>query len=232
MTSEHNLSGRGKKSSIDLRRLKYFRAVCDHGGFSRAASVIGVAQPALTRQIKLLEAEIGLPLIERNGRGAKPSEQGRFLLDRARGLLDGLDEVVRDLRQAFTAAGGAVTLGVCPTIAPFFVDDLTEHVARNHPNLSLSVIQAYSGDLRNLMAVGRLDMALTYSTPMSSESFTSRDLFSERLVLVSGYSRVRRRKRCRLAELASLKLILPSRIHTLRGIIDRACSMQAIVLKP
>ena len=69
--------------SIDVKRLRYFIAVCNHGGFSHAANVIGVAQPALTRQIKLLEQELGLTLITRNGRGAGPTEEGRFLLARS-----------------------------------------------------------------------------------------------------------------------------------------------------
>ena len=57
------------KGSVDLRRLRYFIAVCDHRGFSRASSAAGVAQPALTRQVKLLEKQLGLPLITRTGRG-------------------------------------------------------------------------------------------------------------------------------------------------------------------
>ena len=66
---------------VDVKRLRYFIAVCKHGGFSHAASVIGVAQPALTRQVQLLERELGLKLITRTGRGATPTEEGRFLLD-------------------------------------------------------------------------------------------------------------------------------------------------------
>jgi DNA-binding transcriptional LysR family regulator len=154
-------AGVAEKPGVDLRRLRYFLAVCDHGGFSRAAAAIGVAQPALTRQMKLLEKEIGLPLIERTRRGAHPSEQGRFLIARARQHLESVDGVIRDLRQAFTTTSGRVTLGVCPTIAPFFLNDLTEHICRYHPNVTLSIIQAHSGDLSNLMNSGHLDIALT-----------------------------------------------------------------------
>ena len=81
--------------AIDLRRLRYFIAVCDHGSISRAASIIGMAQPALTRQIQLLEKETGLSLIHRTGRGAAPSQQGRFLLDRSRAHIESLDTLVR-----------------------------------------------------------------------------------------------------------------------------------------
>src|SRR5690349_904722 len=68
-----------ERSGVGLKRLRYFVAVCDHGGFSRAATVLGMAQPALTRQIQILEQEVGLSLLIRTGRGAEPTEQGRYL---------------------------------------------------------------------------------------------------------------------------------------------------------
>ena len=222
-----------EKPGVDLRRLRYFLAVCDHGGFSRAAAAIGVAQPALTRQIKLIEKEIGLPLIERTTRGAQPSEQGRFLIARARQHLESVDGVIRDLRQAFTTTSGRVTLGVCPTIAPFFLNDLSQHIYRYHPNVTLSIIQAHSGDLKNLMNSGHIDIALTYRTPIASH-FSSMDLFSERLVLVSNAS-VRGgqgRRTLTLPGLTGLKLILPSRTHELRSIIDRACRIRNVTFDP
>jgi DNA-binding transcriptional LysR family regulator len=226
-------TGVAEKPGVDLRRLRYFLAVCDHGGFSRAAVAIGVAQPALTRQIKLLEKEIGLPLIERTRRGAQPSEQGQFLIARARQHLESVDGVIRDLRQAFTTTSGRVTLGICPTIAPFFLSDLTQHIYRYHPNVTLSIIQAHSGDLKNLMNSGHLDIALTYRTPIANR-FCSTDLFSERLVLVSGSAASGRqgRRTLTLPGVTGLKLILPSRTHELRSIIDRACRIRNVTVDP
>jgi len=86
-------------AGIDVRRLKYFIAVCNNGGFSRASNVIGIAQPALTRQVKLLEKEIGLPLVIRTGRGAEPTAEGKFLLARSVEHLEGLDNIVKELKQ-------------------------------------------------------------------------------------------------------------------------------------
>src|SRR5262249_8885808 len=147
---------------IDVKRLRYFIAVCKHGGFSRAASVIGVAQPALTRQVQLLERELGLKLIARNGRGAKPTEEGRFLLARSIQYLDGLDNLLVELKQRFSRMNGQALVGICPTISPFFLEDLKSYVAADCPDFSLSIVEAYSGDLKNLMNSGRLDLALTY----------------------------------------------------------------------
>lgn len=224
-------SSAADKASVDLRRLRYFVAVCDHGGFSKAAAAIGVAQPALTRQLQLLEEEVGQPLLERTGRGARPSGAGRFLLARSRGHLEGLDKALHELRSAFAGAGGSLTLGVCPSIAPFFLDDLLAHAARRWPNVALSTIKAYSGDLRSLMQAERLDIALTYSgaTPAS---YRADELLSERLVLVGGAGAQRVDGPTSLAEAARMKLILPSRIHELRAIIDRVAAKRGISLNP
>ena len=147
--------------------------------------------------------------------------------------LESVDSVILELRQAFTATSGRVTLGVCPTIAPFFLDDLIQHIGRYHPNVVLSIIQAHTGDLKKLMNSGHLDIALIYRTPIANR-FSSIDLFSERLVLVSSSSaKAGRARRTRtLAGVMGLKLILPSRTHELRGIIDRACRLRNITFDP
>jgi LysR family nitrogen assimilation transcriptional regulator len=218
-------------TGIDLRRLRYFLAVCDHGGFLRAAEAIGVAQPALTRQVKLLEQEIGQQLLERDVRGARPSEAGRFLVTRSRRHLEGLDVALRDLWQTFTDTTGEVTLGICPSIAPLFLDDLVRHLGVRHPNLSLSVIQAYSGDLKSLMQAGRIDVALTYRGSILNGA-SSQDLLSERLALVCGAKARRPKSAISIGALKKLKLILPSQRHELRSIIDRVCAAQGVHLTP
>jgi LysR family nitrogen assimilation transcriptional regulator len=219
------------EGSIDVKRLRYFIAVCRHGGFSHAANIIGVAQPTLTRQIQLLEREIGLKLITRNGRGAEPTEEGRFLLVRSTEYLDGLDNIVGELKQRFSQVSGEAVLGICPSISPFFLDDLKAYLAANSPNLSLSVIEAYSGDLKNLMNGNRLDLALTYK-PSSGAGEDHVELFSEKLVLVSGFQPNVPQRGCALSELEGLKLILPSRIHELRLIIDAVCRRRGVLLRP
>lgn len=219
----------GDNFAIDLRRLRYFIAVCDHGSISRAASIIGMAQPALTRQIQLLEKETGLSLIHRTGRGAEPSQQGRFLLDRSRAHIESLDTLVRDTRYMFSLPSSQISLGICPTIAPFFLDDLTNFMRENHPTATFPVIEAYSGDLQNLMARNRLDLALTYRPGTDVECI---ELFSERLVLVSGHAPDSRSGIVSLAEIAGLRLILPSGIHELRRIIDRVFEQANVRLTP
>ena len=128
--------------------------------------------------------------------------------------------MLREVKLRFSKLNGQVVLGICPTISPLFLDDLKTYLAASSPNLKLSVIEAYSGDLKSLMRSGRLDLALTYK-PSESTGMRFIELLSEKLVLVSCYMANAKRRSYRLADLVGLKLILPSRIHELRLIIDR-----------
>ena len=209
------------RQAIDIRRLRYFVAVCDHGGISRAASAIGMAQPALTRQIKLLEEEVGLELLVRKGRAARPNGAGRYLVERIRDHLFAVDAVVEELRQNSRDETQEIALGICPTVVPLFLEDLTDFVRVAHPRLKLSVIQAYSGDLRALLECGRLDLALSYR-PFERSGLVCEDLVSERLVLAHRRTMANDGDAPLTLDLVkAYRLILPSRSHQLRQIIER-----------
>lgn len=227
---QRQIAGAGMEG-IDLRRLRYFIAVCEHGGFSRASQSIGVAQPSLTRQIKLLEKEVGISLINRSGRGAEPTAEGRFLLGHSRVHIDGLDDAVREVRQRSDKAKGEISLGICPTIAPLFLEDIRSFVGTQYKDVTLNVVEAYSGDLASLMRGGRLDAALTYR-PSAPDMLDVTDLFAESLVLVTTYVGGPDHPPRQLGDISRLKLILPSEIHELRRIIDRVYRERGIPLKP
>ena len=216
------------RAGVDMRRLRYFLAVCEHGGFSRAADAIGIAQPALTRQVQLLKQEIGVELFTRNGRSAVPTSAGQALLTGARGHLESLDLLVDRLRRDFAAAPARVSLGICPTIAPLFLQHIHTAMRLSPGSPALTVIEAYSGDLRNLMAAGQLDLALSYS-PAEGAGVHAMPLLSEKLVVAA---RNAPGGTLSLRDLAGMKLILPSRMHQLRRIIDRVCAARGQVLIP
>ena len=220
--------GRLEKPGVDIRRLRYFVAVCDHGGFSKAAPVIGIAQPALTRQVQLLEHELGIALFTRNGRSAVPTEAGVALMNGARLHLESFELLIERVQRDFGTGPAQVCLGICPTISPLFLAPLQDALRQSAPSLTLTVIEAYSGDLRNLMACGRLQLALTYS-PFDKAGLDVTDLLSEKLVLVGpGQSTAN----LTLGEVARHRLILPSVHHQLRRIIDAVAAARGTPLVP
>ena len=220
--------GRLEKAGVDIRRLRYFVAVCDHGGFSKAAPVIGIAQPALTRQVQLLEHELGIELFTRNGRSAVPTEAGAALMRGARLHLESLAMLIERVQRDFGADPAHVCLGICPTIAPLFLGPVLDALRQSAPSLSLTVIEAYSGDLRNLMDCGRLHLALSYS-PSDTAGLDVTDLLSEKLVL-AGLGPAT--SSLNLQDVARQRLILPSVHHELRRIIDAVAAARGTPLVP
>lgn len=217
--------------TVDLRRLSYFVAVCDHGGISMAAAAMGMAQPALTRQIQLLEKELNLKLFKRAGRGAEPTDVARTLLSRIKPSLQSIETSLLDVQHEVPSTKGQIVLGICPTIAPLFLPELRAFLSENNPELSLSVIEAFSGDSRSMLDGEKLDLALTYRSP-AENAFTRVELFSERLVLVSRYRHDHDSRDLALGQLETLRLVLPSRSHELRRIIDSVCKRKGIYLRP
>lgn len=222
--------GKFEKPGVDIRRLRYFVAVCDHGGFSRASAAIGIAQPALTRQIQLLEQELGVDLVTRNGRNARPSEAGLALLSQARAHIEGLDTLIDRFRQDYGQGPRRVSLGICPSITPLFLERITENLRQSAPNIDLTVIEAYSGDLRNLMGSGGLDLAISYR-PAENTPHRVVDLLTERLVFVTA-SPLADATPMSLAAALQERLILPSAIHQLRRIIETAAQACELGLAP
>ncbi|MEJ8569910.1 LysR family transcriptional regulator [Microbaculum marinum] len=215
-----------EKSGVDIRRLRYFFAVCDNGGFSKAAPVIGIAQPALTRQVRLLEQELGVELVTRNGRSAVPTEAGARLLGEAKTHIEELDLLFERLRQDFNGAAGDIRLGVCPTIAPLFLNHIMDSMRHGG---RVSVVEAYSGDLERLMASRRLDLAISYLGANDARA-ENIPLLTERLVLAGPPLDVA--DPAPFAALAGLRLILPSPIHQLRRIVDRVAADRGVALRP
>ena len=190
--------------------------------------MIGIAQPALTRQVQLLEHELGIELFTRNGRSAVPTEAGTALMSGARQHLESLELLIERVQRDFGAGSAHVCLGICPTISPLFLLPLQDALRQSAPSLTLTVIEAYSGDLRNLMACGRLHLALTYRSS-NVEGLDVTNLLSEKLVLVGPGQAT---APLTLGEVACQRLILPSPHHQLRRIIDAVAAARGIPLVP
>ena len=173
---------------------------------------------------------MGVALVTRNGRSALPSEAGLALLLEARVHLDGLDQLVDRVRRDYSDGPTRVSLGICPTITPLFLDRLTESLRQSGCNIELTVVEAYSGDLRSLMASGGLNLAISYR-PVGEVTPRAIDLLNERLVLVTS-DPVARPASVGLAEALREKLILPSAIHQLRRIIEFVAAARGLTLRP
>jgi LysR family hydrogen peroxide-inducible transcriptional activator len=166
-----------------LRQLRYFDALARHSHFGRAAAACAISQPALSMQIKDLEAALGAVLIERGARQVRLTRLGEEAALRVRDILRAVDELgdfARASRDRFT---GRLRLGMIPTIAPYLLPAVMGHLTRLHPELDIHVREALTTKLIQELADGRLDAAIV-ALPVSEPSLTEVALFAENFLLV------------------------------------------------
>jgi LysR family transcriptional regulator, nitrogen assimilation regulatory protein len=203
---------------MEFRQLKYFVAVAEAGSFSRAATDIGVAQPALSRQIRQLEDHLKSPLFYRTGRGAVLSPAGELLLAFAAPTLERSDRTEREIMALGGSIRGSVTLGILPSIGPLLLKPLMKRLRDKHPDLNVHVREGMSGTVLDWLHNGKVDIATIYQ-PRNKNWFVSETLLSDELYLV-------RRKGTDTAvpsnvdELSRLPLVMPARQHGIRQLVE------------
>ena len=126
---------------MDLKQLEYFVRVAELGSFTRAAQALDVAQPALSRQVRLLEVELRQNLLLRNGRGAMPTDAGRLLLEHARGILHQVERAREELGRVGGALAGRVAIGLPPSLSRALAVPITRAVRQQLPQASVSICE-------------------------------------------------------------------------------------------
>ncbi len=204
---------------MDLRQLEYFVNVVELGGFSRAARFLGVAQPAISRQVRSLEVELRQNLLLRNGRGATPTEAGKRLLEHARGILQQVDRARRDVDEAKGASVGKVVVGLPPTLARLLTVPVVREFRQGYPRASLSIVEGLSANIQEWLTVGRVDVGLVYN-PTASPAIEIRVLLEEALCLIGARTEGRAPRTLHLAELPRFPLLIPSRPNAIRMLVE------------
>jgi LysR family nitrogen assimilation transcriptional regulator len=204
---------------MDLKQLEYFVSVVDLGGFSRAARALGVAQPAISRQVRSLEVELRQSLLSRNGRGAVPTEAGKRLLEHARGILQQVERARRDVDETKGASLGKVVIGLPPTVARQFAVPIVREFRQRYPGATLGIVEGFSTTILEWLAVGRVDVGLAYN-PVPAAAFEVRVLLEEPLCLIGPRTDARLARRLRLADLPRFALILPSQPNAIRRLVE------------
>ncbi len=216
---------------MDLKQLEYFVRVAELGSFTRAAGVLNIAQPALSRQVRLLEVELRQNLLLRNGRGVTTTEAGKLLLEHGRGILHQVERAREDLGRVRGALAGRVALGLPPSIARMMTVPLTRAFRKRLPSAALSISEGLTISMQEGLLTGRLDIALLYNPPASPE-LNTRPLMDEELFLIG--PRAPRSKATTqpisLKEVSDLPLVIPSRPNAIRMVVET--EMAGIGCKP
>jgi LysR family nitrogen assimilation transcriptional regulator len=210
---------------MDLKQLEYFVRVAELGSFTRAAVELEVAQPALSRQVRLLEVELRQTLLLRNGRGAVPTEAGQVLLEHGRGILHQVQRARDDLGRLRGGLSGRVALGVPSSVARVLAVPLTRAFRSAAPEAHLSISEGLSAGLQEGLASGRLDIAVLYNAQPSRE-LDVEPLIEEDLLLVRarppGLHEDPPPGPVDLREVAKMPLVIPSRPNAIRMHVESA----------
>jgi LysR family transcriptional regulator, nitrogen assimilation regulatory protein len=215
---------------MDLRQLNYFVAVADAGSFSRAAAALNLSQPTLSRQIGLLETDLGERLLRRTGRGATTTEAGDALIVHARAMLQSAQRARAEVRDLNASPGGRITVGLPPRVALGVGTTLVQRFRQRFPRAVITVSEGLSLHLRELLMAGRLDMALLFD-PAPTPQLSYKTLMRESLLLVAPVGAFVLPKRVGLAALAKYPMVLPSAPNAIRSVLDAALRPRRIALQ-
>jgi LysR family nitrogen assimilation transcriptional regulator len=211
---------------VEFRTLRYFVHVAEARSFSKASVHLRVAQPALSRQIRKLEVEIGMPLFLRTSRHLELTEAGRLMLSRAHVLLRQVTNTLDEVRASSTNLSGALTIGVSPATSELVAPLLMRECAARYPLLRLGFVEGFSRMIFDQLINQELTLCLIHNPP-PHKSIEIHPLLIEAMYLVGPPTRVGELKPVTpKTRLDGLPFILPNESHALRQLIERAAGQR------
>jgi LysR family nitrogen assimilation transcriptional regulator len=218
---------------VNLRQIEYFLRVAELRSFTRAAVSLGVTQPSLSRQIRLLEVELRQTLLHRNGRGVRLTPAGECLHEHGQTIVQAVQGAVGALNNLRTDPRGRVVIGLPTRIARVLTTDLVHAFRREFPHASITVSEGSSSSLHEWLLLGRIDLALLFDPPPGPD-LELELLHTEELVLVEPRAPRARAAGARaslpLKDLQKYPLILPRSPNATRAVLEAAVARFGLTL--
>ena len=208
---------------MELHQLRYFCAVAETSSFSRAAEQTHVSQPSLSQQIMKLEDELGARLFDRLGRSVRLTELGKTFLPRARSVLRELEAARGDVVDQKDSIGGSITVGVIPTVAPYFLPSRLTSFSRKVPQAWFTVVEEITPVLLERLRAVSVDLAIL-ALPIRGHEFETFPLLTERLfAALPPKHKLAKRRSISLKDLRSEPFLLLRDGHCFRETAVAAC---------
>ncbi len=213
---------------MDFKQLKALVTVAEVGSVTRAAELLHLVQPAVTRQIRTLETELGVELFERTRYGMRPTEAGATMAERAARALRELERAQAEIRPDPQAVRGIVSVGLLESTADLLTGALVDAMVRSHPGIELRIVTGYSGHLQRWLDDSDVDLSLLYNLT-GTPSLNVVPLAREQLWAVAPPD-VGLRADCPvpLREFATHRVVMPTPGHGLRVLIDAAARRREV----
>ena len=210
--------------TVELRQLRYFVRVVEVGSMGRAAKTLGVGTSALSQQVSRLESELSTRLLKRSASGVRATDAGVAFYKQAQLSLRHADDAIRAAQQA--RLSGHVSVGMAPSTSAVLALPFIAAMRQRYPDIHLRLVEALSGSLSAMLNGRQLDLAMLFDIG-SALRWSVAPVLDERLFVIGlrGMTELRKEassRSVRLARLAGVPLVLPSRLHGLRAIVDSA----------
>lgn len=217
---------------MDLRQLQYFTCLFEERNVTRAARRLNVVQPALSMQIAKLETELGQKLFERSTRGMEPTAAGRTLFQRTVPILRDIAAARQEITQMGGEISGQIAVGLITSVTHSVLSSSLIDFTERYPRVQIDVAEGYTETFIDLVATGQLDIAII-NQPRKRVGLVSDIILEEEMVLVtSARSAPPLPPEVSLRGLAGLKLVVPSKRHGLRAVLDRQAEAEGCTLAP
>jgi LysR family transcriptional regulator, nitrogen assimilation regulatory protein len=203
---------------MDLKQLEYFVTVAEHGSFSRAAVLLNLAQSSLSRQVALLETELGHRLLERTGRGVSVTEAGTAMLTHAKVMLASAEQAKFQIKEMRSEPSGRVVVGLPLRVATGLSVPLIKRFRAGLPHAMISIVEGLSLSLREGLISGKIDVGVLFD-PTPTPLLKYEPLLREKLILVAPASH-RLPAQVSLNSLKDYTLALPSSPNPIRSLVD------------
>ncbi len=216
---------------MDLKQLRALLAIAETGSVTKASEILHIVQPAISRQVKLLEEELGVVLFERERHGMVPTAAGRKFVERVRRALVEIDEGRREISPGKQEFSGTVVVGYLPSTAEFLSSSLMARLRQSYPHITVRSYVTYLDDLESSLERSEADIALVFPRPDSVSRYPSDKLLEESLYLVGPPdSGLDMDTPVALSELGQVPLILPATSNGIRALVERECTASGVTL--
>ena len=213
---------------MNLKQLEYFVSVAELGSFTKAAAVLDIAQPALSRQVRALEIDLRETLLLRNGRGVTLTEAGQRLFEHSVGILQQVAQARADMTSTRDEPVGHITIALPPSMGRQLTLPLIDAFRRQLPQGKLAIVEGLTAHIAEWIATGRVDLGLLYN-PEPQAGLDIQPVLDEPLCMVQRADE-KGRGALPLRELHRYSLVLPERMHVIRRLLDTQATLAGLTL--
>ena len=221
---------------MDIREIRYFRAIAEHGNFSKAAAHLRVAQPALSRTIQKLEHDLKVRLFARTSKGVTLTSAGSVLLEQTARIEKELEQIRRSMAEFADGVTGRVRVGMQAPLSIILAPKLAHAYRERHPEVKIEFVEAGSGDITERLLEEQLDIAIVDPPRHEHADLLAVPLWSEQLFLVGRPAGVEGfpfpEGPISIDVLQNLPMVMSSDRHAIRRLIDAAFTREHRKFRP